>query len=236
MLKWFSFAGVPSTNFGAYVTDAGVQDSPKKRYEQVKVQGRNGDLMIDLDTYDNLQLVYPAVIPENFDVNFAALRAFLLSRKGYQRIEDEFHPNEYRLGIFVDAIKPKVPSLKWEYGTFELEFDCKPQRFLKSGEIELEFTEDADIWNETLFPAKPLLRVYGTGIFGVGTEILQIDEAGQYTDIDCEAMECYEGTTNRNGAVKLLSGKFPELYAGQNGVVLGEGITKIVVTPRWWTV
>lgn len=235
MLKRFSFAGKLSTEYGAYVTDAGVQDSPKKRFEQVKVQGRNGDLMIDLDTYDNLTLEYPAVIPEDFDANFAALRQFLLSQRGYQRIEDDFHPNEYRLGIFVDAIKPKVPSLRWEYGTFVLKFNCKPQRFLKDGEMELVFTADGSVYNETLFPAKPLLRVYGTGVFGMGTQIVQITDSGEYTDIDCEAMECYEGTVNRNGAVNLLSGSFPELYGGENGVVLGEGITKIIMTPRWWT-
>lgn len=235
MLKWFSFAGRLSTEFGAYVTDAGVQDSPKKRYEQIKVKGRNGDLMIDLDSYDNLTLEYPAVIPEDFDVNFAALRSFLLSQNGYQRIEDEFHPNEYRLGMFTDAVKPKLPSLKWQYGTFTLKFNCKPQRYLKSGEMEIEFTADGDMYNETQFTAKPLVRVYGTGIFGIGNQIVQITEADEYTDIDCEAMECYKGTTNCNNKVNLLSGKFPELYSGQNGVVLGTGITKIVLTPRWWT-
>lgn len=236
MLKRFSFAGMPSTEFGAYVTDAGVQDSPKKRFEQIKVKGRSGDLMIDLESYDNIVVEYPAVIPENFDTNFAALRAFLLSQKGYQRIEDDFHPHEFRMGMFTDAIKPKVPSLKWEYGTFELKFNCKPQRYLKNGEREIEFTADGSVYNETLFPAKPLLRVYGTGIFGIGNEVVQITEAGEYTDIDCDSMECFEGANNRNSKVNLLSGNFPELHKGDNGVVLGDGITKIVITPRWWTI
>ena len=65
---------------------------------------------------------------------------------------------------------------------------------------------------------------------------MEITSASSYTDIDCDICECYRGSLadNRNSYVKLLSGSFPTLKAGTSGVTLGSGITRIVITPRWW--
>ena len=41
---------------------------------------------------------------------------------------------------------------------------------------------------------------------------------------------------NRNASVKLLSGGFPVLQEGDNGVTLGSGISRIIITPRWWKI
>ena len=88
--------------------------------------------------------------------------------------------------------------------------------------------------NHTLFEAKPLLRVYGTGQFGVGGSTITITSTYGYTDIDCDLMDAYRDGSNCNGNIRLDSGSFPVLKPGVNGVSLGSGITRIDITPRWW--
>ena len=234
MRDFFTFAGTSSLDFGAYITDAGVQDTPRRRYSTVSIPGKSGDLILDEGSYENIELRYPVVIPHDFDRNFAGLKAFFLTHSGYQRLEDTFHPDEYRMAAYSGGIEPNLPSIGWEHGTLDLKFNCKPQRYLKNGENELDFTEDGSIWNDTQYTAKPLLRIFGTGTFGIGSETIQITSAGTYTDIDCEIMEAYQGTANRNPYVRTLSGDFPALEPGANGVQLSSGITRIVVIPRWW--
>ena len=120
-------------------------------------------------------------------------------------------------------------------GTVELEFDCMPQRWLTAGQAFTTFTADGTITNNTLFNAKPLLRVYGAGQFGIGAETLELTQAGQaYVDVDCESMNAYEGSTNMNQYLTVTD--FPVLAPGSNGVTLGAGITKIEIMPRWYNI
>ena len=96
-------------------------------------------------------------------------------------------------------------------------------------------TASGTISNPTLFEAKPLIRVYGTGKLEVGSETITISKgATEYIDIDCDIQDCYEGSENRNGLVTLTD--FPTLASGDTGIKLGSGITKVEITPRWWTV
>ena len=122
--------------------------------------------------------------------------------------------------------------VEWlEAGEFDLTFNCKPQRFLKSGEDAITFTSGGSVLNETMQTAKPLLRVYGTGTFSIGGATMTISSANVYTDIDCDLMNAFKGTTNCNGNI---SGTFAALAPGDNAITLGSGITKIEITPRWW--
>ena len=119
-----------------------------------------------------------------------------------------------------------------------MNFSVMPQRFLNSGEKAKTLTSSGKITNPTAQEAKPLLRVYGTGTFSIGPTSMQITAANTYTDIDCDICECYRDTMadNRNASVKLLSGGFPVLHEGDNGITLGSGISRIIITPRWWKI
>ena len=122
-----------------------------------------------------------------------------------------------------------TPTEIFREGEFDLAFDCKPERFLKSGEQPIEFTADGALFNQTLQDAKPMLRVYGD--IGIGSRTMTISDTTDYTDIDCESMDAYYEAENRNSNI---SGDFPILEPGENGVTLGSGITKLIITPRWW--
>lgn len=131
------FGNVNTKDFGAWVTGSQTYSAPERDIEIVSVPGRNGDLIIDNGKWNNIEVSYPAFIQSNFDDNMSALRSAMCRQLGYQRLEDSYHPEEFRLGTFVDGIYPDMRQRN-ESGEFTLRFNCKPQRFLKSGEEPIQ--------------------------------------------------------------------------------------------------
>lgn len=106
----------------------------------------------------------------------------------------------------------------------------------ENGSFKLKYTEDDTMANPTAFPSSPLLRAYGNGSFTMDGITVTITNATDYTDIDCDIMDCYEGTTNRNNDVSFSSYNFPQLQPGDNQIDIVSGITVLEITPRWWRV
>ena len=102
--------------------------------------------------------------------------------------------------------------------------------------FEMQYTGGDSMSNPTAFPSQPLIRVYGNGSFVMDGITVTVTNATSYTDIDCEAMDCYEGSTNRNNDVSFSTYDFPELQPGENVVAINSGITLVTIQPRWWMV
>lgn len=226
------------SDFGVHVSGEGTFTAPEKEFETVKVPGRSGDLHISSGRFANISVKYPAFIFDDFSHAFAELRNFVLSRNGYCRLEDTYHPDEYRMAIFKGPMSPTVTLL--QAGTFDLEFQCKPQRYLKSGENPQTFTANGvSIYNPTSFESFPVIRIYGNGTLGVGdnTIVVKSGHGQSYIDVDCDLMDAYCDATNCNAYTSFTtpSGKSRiTLTPGTNGLSLGSGISKIMIWPRWW--
>lgn len=182
--KYFTFGGRKSSDFGVWASGLAIFDTPAKRYEMIDVPGRNGALTIEDGYFENIELTFKdCFIPSNFAENFSALKSYLYSLKGYQRLELSWLPNEYRLATFVDGIEPDVKN--WDgKGKFDLTFNCKPQRFLKSGEGSISIPCDP-----AASPASAR-RYWRLSQF---TEFMQTEITGslsdQYTTAEINAMQ-----------------------------------------------
>ena len=235
MRNYFVLNNVDSRDFGVYISGQGTFKAPSRVYNMVTIPGRNGDLVGYEKRFENIAVTYPAFIYSNFSKNIESLRSFLLSLRGYHKLFDTYHPDEYRMALYQGPFDPEVTK-KNDAGSFEITFNCKPQRYLVSGEDRIELSANASIYNPTLFDAQPLFRVYGAGEFGVNGDTITITQADVYTDIDCEMMDAFKGSISKNAYVQLSSNDFPVLHSGENTITLGAGVSKIEVIPRWWTV
>ena len=101
--NWLTFDGVSTKDFGVYINGNQTYDAPARNRNIVNVPGRNGALIIDNGRYDNIDVKYHAFIYRDFQMNVEGLRNLLLSRTGYKRLEDTYHPAEYRMGIYKGA-------------------------------------------------------------------------------------------------------------------------------------
>lgn len=233
MRNYFTFDGTQSTSFGVYISGSGTFSAPARAYNLLPVPARNGAL-VGLDKrFENIEVTYPAFCYT--PANLASFRAFLLSHEGYFKLTDTYQSGEYRMAMYAGPFEPDMTT-KLDAGSFDIVFNCKPQRFLTSGETTQTFTANGTINNPTEFPSQPLLRVYGTGTVGIGSQSITITAADVYTDIDCEMMDAYKGTLSKNDCIQLSGYNFPTLPSGNTGISLGTGITKVEVTPRWWTI
>ena len=82
-------------------------NKPQKNVDVIKVPGRNGDLVVDYGTFNNVPITYPVAIREQFPTAFPAIVNDLAKLKGYQRIECSNDPEHFRLGRFV---VPETPA------------------------------------------------------------------------------------------------------------------------------
>lgn len=236
MINFLTYAGRSTNEFGIWISGEVTYDAPERNVQSQEVAGRNGSLLFDQGNFKNISVKYPAAIKADMPSRFRDFVNFAGSQIGYQRLEDTYHPYEYRMGRFISKLGVDTAGYMNRSGKFTLEFDCKPQRFLKSGEDPVTYTANGILYNRTEFDAKPLLRVYGSGAgtVGIGSETITISAINQYVDIDCEIMDAYKGSTNCNGNVSFTDDIV--LKPGNNSIQKTGNITSIIITPRWWII
>lgn len=233
VIGYLTYNGRDCRDFGVVVSSIGTHKTPVREVEDVVVAGRNGTLTIDKGRFENIELSYIAMILDDFNVNFDAFKAFLMSCKGYKRLEDSFDPAYFRLAKIHNDINPKVITLD-AAGKFEIPFDCDPRRFLKEGEDIITLTASGMIYNPTYYDAKPLLKVTGTGTVTINSKVITITTNPTYVFIDLETLNAYNGSTNMNDKVSIADDTV--LVSGENTITLANTITSVDITPRWWTI
>lgn len=227
-----SINGTPLADI--YVDASLAFNKPAKDVETFSIPGRSGDLVIDSGTFQNVLIVFPCFMFNGFPSKFETLVNYLGSLSGYQRIECNNDSTHFRLGVPVIPETPTVRRINQD-GYFNLAFNCKPQRFLISGETVVTKNASGTISNPTAFASQPLLRIYGTGKFTINGVQITVGSHGQsYVDVDCEMMDCYNGATSLNSYISFSGNDFPVLSPGSNSFTFGTGITQVRITPRWW--
>lgn len=229
----FVFGNMNSAHYNVTLFEGQTENAPSLGYSAVNIPGKSGDIVMSTGKYPNIEHTYYGLIYKDYTQNISAFKSGLLSQVGYQRLEDTFHDDEFYLAYF-DSVLDIEKSLDGTMGKFEIEFERKPQRFLKSGELVQTFTQSGAIYNPTMFDSRPLIRVYGAGTLGIGSDSVTITTVDTYVDIDCELMDAYKGTVLKNSDIELSGYDFPVLHQGSNGITLGSGITRVEITPRWW--
>lgn len=166
----FEFDGESSKNYSVYITGEAVYNAPEREVEMISIPGRNGSFALDKGRFENIEVTYPAGIFADNELDFARavsnLRNYLCSKKGYCRLTDDYNPDEYRLAIYKSGLEVDPAQLK--AGEFDITFECKPQRYLMSGETPMGITSGENILNPTLFDSQPLIEVEGYGNISFG--------------------------------------------------------------------
>jgi len=239
-LKEFEFDRVRSGSFGLWINGSAVFNSPDPDVQYTQIPGRSGDLIFNNNRFLNIPVTYPGIfMPRRFVENFRTFKAFLFSHVGdYFVLRDDYQPDFFRMASVDSGIQ--VSDVKWgpNAGRFDLTFNCKPQLYLVSGSHPVEFTASGKLRNPTLFKAKPIIRVYGSGNVTIaGRSVMIASNSNPYIDIDSEREDCYCGGNNANAYVTIggVGRPYPVLNPGDNTITKGSGITKIVITPNWWT-
>ena len=220
-----------------YIIDSDILQGTERKVQTIQVPGRSGDLHIDNGRYENVTLTYTAIIVNDDRATRAIMEmnAALLAQTGYQELRDSFTPEYYRQGRFIGKIKPETTP-DGKSIRVELEFDCKPQKWLcNTQSISLTNGDAITLVNPTFFTSKPLITTHGGGTLTYGGKTLTISSNNYDITIDCEIEEAsyvYNGTTySGNG---YLSGNFPSFPPGAIALSY-TGISPMTIEPRFYT-
>lgn len=231
------YGGEASSDFGIVVAEAPSFDKPKRKSTVYNVPGRSGSVIFQENAYDDVNRSYKVWLAEDKDTDLVskvhAFTEWIYSKDGYQRLEDSFEPDIFRLGYF-NGISD-ISNEMLQYGETTLSFTCRAERFYKSGEEEMEIHNGSIIYNPTRFEAKPLIYIKGSGAITINVNgLAMIAAVTDYIYIDCDRMNAYrQNGENKNGSI---SGTFPKLMSGDNLVTITGNATKVTVIPRYYTI
>lgn len=241
-----TYDGVASTDYGIVVSEAPVFERPNRKQTIIQIPGRNGSVIFPEDAWEDVVRSYNVWLSENvtedsggdksgYLVEYVdAYEAFLNSKKGYVRLEDNFEPDVYRLAYYSggDAFSNEMT----QYGRASLRFTCRPERFLKSGEIPVSVTNGATLTNPTRFASKPIIHIEASNetiSVSIGGKTITA-EVTDYINIDCERMNAYRlPVENKNDKI---SGSFPTIPSGSNTIGITGTYTKVEITPQWFSI
>ena len=201
-----------TTNLG------GVYDSTAADVESTSVPGRNGDILTEnaragRRRYQNVDIKYKAFFFNGLPAKTAAVKAWLLSPIGYQKLQDTYDPDFFRMAVCKDALVFDVTAQK--AAEMELTFNCKPQRWSVDGQRSIRLKSRTTLKNPFAFPAQPIFKVYGDsgGEMYVGEEKITIHSIKDYVLLNCETHNAYNASGFCNETI--LSDDFPELPEGK---------------------
>ena len=230
------FNGTSSMDLHTLVQHPPEYEFPEKDCESTHVPGRNGDIVNDTGTWKNVNRTYKLGIDArriSYTEVASKLVQWLHSASGYARLEDSYEPDFYRMAVYKDA--GTISNIYNKAGEIDITFECKPQRYFKSGEEVTVFKSNMEYRNPTDFPSNPkiIVRGSGSGYISIGSQSIQVLNIINGMVIDCELQDAYFGNMNCNSNIKVT--EFPKLLAGNNSIAFSGGITSLEILPRWWT-
>lgn len=233
------YDGVSSTDYGIVVSEAPSFDKPQRKSSVFNVPGRNGSVLFQEDAYNDVTRSYKVFLTDNARNNLNEVvnrfTDWLYSVRGYQRLEDSFEPDIFRLAYFSGG--QNFSNEMMQAGETTLQFTCRPERFFKSGETEITVSNGDKLVNATNYTAKPLIYIEvpaeETVTVSIGGKSI-VANVDDYIYIDSERMNAYRtAAENMNSEV---SGTFPTIAPGENGIGITGTVTKVTIIPKYFTI
>jgi len=241
------FGGERSDNYGMVVSEAPSFERARRKQTVYNVPGRNGSVIFQEDAWEDVNRSYNVFIPEDIQEDSGGntygtlaervtnFEAMLNSMNGWQRLEDNFEPDVYRLAYYSggDGFTNELLSV----GRATLNFTCRAERFLTAGETAQTVVNGDSISNPTKFASKPLIYIAvstpSTITVSIGGKTISADVT-DYINIDCDEMNAYRlSAENKNSDI---SGAFPLIQPGSNTIAITGSPTLVKITPRFFTI
>lgn len=236
MIEW---NGIRSDALNVIVEQYPHRTFPKKKINVYSVPGRTGDIIDDEQAFENYTQEYNIFIEgdeiRNLPLRSRAIANWLMEPNGYAVLRDSYDTNSFRYAYFEGPMD--IETWFNIHGQATISFVCDPHRYLDDGQRSIEVTGNETISNPTVFISKPLIEIIGTtgssGTFFIGDKGVAVNEIIPGMKIDCLTGQCYNSGGSLND--RILCTDFPEFAKGNNAITMSGSITKLVITPRWWT-
>lgn len=232
------YNGICSNDLGVIVEHYPKVIFPEKKIISYEVPGRNGTEIIDTGTFSNYEQQYNVF----FDVKFKGglnaaipqIASWLLGENGYGRLEDSYFPEYFRYAIVSNG--HEFLNHFNEYGRGTLTFNCKPERFYKTGERKMAVLNGQTIHNPSGFKAQPIYYFTGN-VSSVQLTFTENNEARIVTiPASCAALNTKEHTFDGDLNFQFTD-DYEKMMLGKTTEISWDGqLTSLTIVPNWWTI
>ena len=201
--------------------------------EMQTIPGRNGNLVFETGSYENrVGSASCYCLQKDVEKAVSSAGRFLIGKKGYRRLETSDDPDHYWMARVENS--PQIAMRVRMLAPFDIGFDCKPQRFVKSGENAVVFTANGSLFNQYGQIALPFITLYGQGAgsLTIGDFVVDVKALDGTLYLDSDTQNAYndEGSQNMN----INAPVFPTLPDGEIQIAFSGGIERVEIIPRWW--
>lgn len=199
---------------------------PVRNVEEKLVSGRDGSLIIDRGTYQNI----PIMLTGHAECKRTELIDYfgIVGELKFETGPDRFW--KYR----VTAIDVKEVLDDGVLLAFSINMSLGPHKYLVSGKSKIIWSSTLSLKNDYNANAYPFLKIKGTGTIGIiknGIQILSIKDITDYVDIDCEADVIHRNNVNYDNKATgdtfyLDANKTTELKFTGN-------VSEVILIPNW---
>lgn len=229
----FYLDGVNAQSAGIYLQKPIIFSEAVPNIESKTIPGRNGDLIFETGSYKNRSGSASCFcLQEDVETSISSAGRFLMSKKGYRRLETSGDPNHYWMARIENS--PQIEMRLRVLAPFNIRFDCKPQRFVKSGENAFVFTANGSLFNQYWQTALPIITLHGQGegTLTIGNCVVEVKELDEVLILDSDTQNAYNDNGNQN--MNINAPVFPTLPDGETQIAFSGGIERVEIVPRWW--
>jgi len=197
-----------------------------EEYEEIQVEGRSGNLIINKGTYPDKKIPFTfTILSPRIDIDFESIYEWLTE------IEDNrlVFGREDRCYKVKKVIFGNIQKEFRTIGEFDVIFLCEPfTQDLSKAVHEMTSSGFKINYNGTA-PGDTLIKVYGNGNIqlNINGETMKINNVANYVEIDSDLMQ----VRNQNGTSKDddTLGDFILLEKGINTISYTGAVTKIIL-------
>lgn len=229
----FYLDGIDAASAGIHLQKPIVFSEAVPNIESKTIPGRNGALIFNTGSYKNRSGSASCFcLQDDVEAAVSSAGRFLMGMNGYRRLETSDDPNHYWMARVENS--PQIAMRLRTLAPFEISFDCKPQRFVKSGENAVVFTSNGSISNQYGQIALPLITLYGqgTGTLTIGSCVVDVKSLDGVLYLDSDTQNAYNDDGNQN--MNINAPTFPTFPDGETRIAFSGGINRVEIVPRWW--
>lgn len=225
MAQTFTFNGTASTTYDIIVKKLPVITTPERDIESIKIDGRNGNLHIDNETYESYNATMEIIINDLTELD--AIKGWLT---GIGTIIFSDRPTLQ----YTAVIKNQLSYDMYAYNSkvIPIQMELSPIGLSTTETTVTKTTSPATFVVAGTFGVKPTLEIKGTGEATItlnGTDFTLADCTSTAYIVDCDLMNVTKSSTNVNND---FEGDFPSLIVGTNNLSWTGTVTELKVKYR----
>ena len=230
----FMINGKNASTLGVYAIQRPNIPTPKKRIEKKSVNGRNGILTIDENTFDEITFAiecnFMSSKPENFAEKARMIKTWIYSNQQSELLFNDDANHFYKTQIIEIS---DIERTSKRIGVFTLTCTCDPFIYLSAGKKEIDITSTLI---NLYYTSAPIYKLTGEGVFNISVNdnFFSVNVA-QNAVVDTELMLVYkenDGQLINQNSLGSFEGLW--LKSGNNkiSVTVPEN-GKVKIIPNW---